>query len=274
MRTIPLEDNYDDILNKAIRGLKLDKSELASRAGVAPDTLSALLSGRFDEATARKLAPLLSLAEEPLVASGQKAWYPQPCGQFEGLAGFSTPYDDFHVNAYLVWDPATRQAVAFDTGSSAEGMLAFAQEQGLTIALILLTHTHLDHVMDLERLKAGSGAPAYVSQLEPHPGAEPIAEGRSFTLGNLTIESRQTTGHTKGGMSYFVRGLPQPLVAVGDAMFAGSVGSGNVSYPDALRNNREKILTLPEETIVLPGHGPLTTVGEQKRHNPFFPAQA
>jgi glyoxylase-like metal-dependent hydrolase (beta-lactamase superfamily II) len=135
----------------------------------------------------------------------------------------------------------------------------------------MLTHTHGDHIMDLARLKAESGAPAYLSRLEPMPGVEPIDPGATFQVGALRIEARQTIGHTQGGMTYVVYGLPQPLAAVGDAMFAGSMGGGNVSYQDALRTNRAEILSLPEETILLPGHGPLTTVGEQKRHNPFFP---
>ena len=68
-----------------------------------------------------------------------------------------------------------------------------------------------------------------------------------------------------------VSGLSQLVAVVGDAMFAGSMGGGGVSYADALRTNRAEILTLPDETILCPGHGPLSTVGEQKAHNPFFP---
>ena len=69
-----------------------------------------------------------------------------------------------------------------------------------------------------------------------------------------------------------VSGLNHPVAVVGDSLFAGSMGGGAVSYQDALRNNREKILTLPDETIVCPGHGPLTTVGLEKKHHPFFPS--
>src|SRR6266545_1259477 len=77
-------------------------------------------------------------------------------------------------------------------------------------------------------------------------------------------------GHSQGGMTYVVAGLARPVAIVGDSLFAGSMGGGNVSYADALRNNLEKILTLPDETIICPGHGPMTTVGEEKQHNPFF----
>jgi glyoxylase-like metal-dependent hydrolase (beta-lactamase superfamily II) len=73
-------------------------------------------------------------------------------------------------------------------------------------------------------------------------------------------------------VTYFIQGLSQPVAIVGDSMFAGSMGGGMVSYADALRNNREQILTLPDATIICSGHGPLTTVGEQKQANPFFAA--
>jgi len=72
-------------------------------------------------------------------------------------------------------------------------------------------------------------------------------------------------------MTYVIEGLETPIAVVGDAMFAGSMGGGMVSYADALQTNRDKIMTLPDETILCPGHGPMTTVGEEKRHNPFFP---
>jgi glyoxylase-like metal-dependent hydrolase (beta-lactamase superfamily II) len=86
----------------------------------------------------------------------------------------------------------------------------------------------------------------------------------------LRVESRLTWGHSKGGITYLVRGLARPVAVVGDAIFAGSMGGGIVSYNDALNTNREQILTLPDETVICPGHGPLTTVGEEKRNNPFF----
>jgi len=74
-----------------------------------------------------------------------------------------------------------------------------------------------------------------------------------------------------GGMTYVADGLERPIAIVGDAIFAGSMGGGMISYENALSTNREKIMTLPNETILCPGHGPMTTVGEEKRNNPFFP---
>ncbi|MDD4932907.1 MAG: MBL fold metallo-hydrolase, partial [Methylacidiphilaceae bacterium] len=84
------------------------------------------------------------------------------------------------------------------------------------------------------------------------------------------IRTLLTNGHSAGGITYLVAGGARPLAIVGDSLFAGSMGGGNVSYADALRNNREKILTLPGQTVICPGHGPLTTVEEEREHNPFF----
>jgi len=140
----------------------------------------------------------------------------------------------------------------------------------LNVKLILLTHAHADHVADLPRLREETGADVFAAAGEPVPGAEAIEEGKRFRLGNLEIDTRLTWGHSPGGMTYVVTGLSRPIAIVGDSLFAGSMGGGNVSYDDALRNNLEKILTLPDETIICPGHGPMTTVGDEKAHNPFF----
>jgi glyoxylase-like metal-dependent hydrolase (beta-lactamase superfamily II) len=90
-------------------------------------------------------------------------------------------------------------------------------------------------------------------------------------VGGLQIEARQTSGHAAGGITYVVTGLAHPVAVVGDALFAGSMGGGMVSFPEALSTNRKQIFTLPDDTVVCAGHGPLTTVGEEKRHNPFYP---
>lgn len=268
--TIPLEDHFNDVLGKALRGRKANLVDLAAQAGLHPEQLAPLLDGEFDEDATRKLAPLLDLGAEALVALGKHAYKPHADAP-EGLLGFNTPFDDYFVNAYLVWDPESRRAIAFDTGSDVAGMVSAIREHGLKLELILITHTHLDHIMQLAELKAATGAPAYVSSAESVEGAEGIAPGRTFEVGALRVEARKTTGHSKGGTSYVVTGLAKPLVVVGDALFAGSMGGGMVSFADALANNRREIFTLSDETVVCPGHGPLTTVGLEKRHNPFYP---
>ena len=139
---------------------------------------------------------------------------------------------------------------------------------------MFLTHTHNDHIADFDRLMAAaSGATAYANRAEPWPGTRPFAEGETFAIGSLTVKNFTTSGHSKGGTTYFNEGLARPLANVGDALFAGSMGGGIVSFADAWKNNREKILTLPEDTVLAPGHGPLTTVGEEKQNNPFFSAE-
>lgn len=270
MGSIPLEDNFNDIVGKAQRGLKLSDEDLASRAGVTVDAIARIKGGAGDEPALRKLAPVLNLAAEALVQSAKKGWYP-PALQVNGLAQFNTPYEDMTVNSYLVWDTKSKQAAAFDTGADSSPMLRLAKERGLTIKLVLLTHTHPDHIADLARLKKETGAAVYVSSLEPTSGAETFNAGKTFQLGALKIDTGQTSGHSRGGITYVISGLERPVAVVGDALFAGSMGGGIVSWSDALENNRKHLFSLPDDTVICPGHGPLTTVREEKRHNPFYP---
>ena len=264
---IPFEDNFTDIIGKAQRGLGISDSQLAEKSGANSEAIRKLREGQFDRTTIDQIAPFLQLNAQAL--QNLEAWRPNEI-QLDGLAQFNTPYHDMQVNAYLVWDPAGKEAVAFDSGADCSAMLAAARDRGLTVKLILLTHAHPDHVADLDRLAASTGAPIYLSLREKASGAQPIEEGKKFSVGRLRIESLLTWGHSPGGMTFVVHGLAQPVAIVGDSLFAGSMGGGNVSYEEALRNNREKILTLPNDTVLCPGHGPLTTVGEEKEHNPFF----
>lgn len=271
--SIPLEDNFTDIISKAQRGLGLSESQLAEKSGASLGAIHSLRDGQFDRTTIHQVAPALQLDADALAELAEGKWQPDEI-RLEGLAQFNTPYHDMKVNAYLVWDPASKEGVIFDSGADCSGILERSQRDGLTIKLILLTHAHPDHVADLERLVEATNAPVYLSEREEAPGAEPIEEGRNFSVGGLTIESLLTSGHSPGGMTFFIHGLGQPVAIVGDSLFAGSMGGGNVSYEDAVRNNREKILTLPNDTILCPGHGPMTTVGEEKEHNAFFAASA
>jgi glyoxylase-like metal-dependent hydrolase (beta-lactamase superfamily II) len=268
--SIPLEDNVSDIIGKAQRGLGISDSQLAEKSGVSVEKIRSVRDGDYDGDAVGRLAPVLELNAAALRKLASGKWLTEAVDEIEGLAQFNTNYGDMTVNAYLVWDPGTREAVAFDTGADCGEMLQRIEQKKLKVNLILLTHAHPDHVADLRRLKKATGAPVYISELEAEEGALPIAEGKRFTVGSLAIEARLTSGHSPGGMTYVVTGLARPVAVVGDSLFAGSMGGGNVSYEDALQNNREKILTLPEQTIVCPGHGPLTTVGKEKRDNAFF----
>lgn len=267
--SIPLEDNFTDVIGKAQRGLQLSDEDLAEKAGITVEALNQLKAGQFDRETSDKIAPCLQLHAQALADLAENKWQPNDEG-VEGLAQFTTTFHDMQVNSYLVWDPVGKMAVAFDTGANCDAMLETSRREGLSIDLILLTHAHPDHIADLERLATMTGAPIHLSELEQAPGAQPVPQGEICSVAGLTIESFLTAGHSPGGMTYFVRGLDQPIAIVGDSLFAGSMGGGNVSYEDAIRNNLEKILTLPNDTILCPGHGPLTTVAEEKEHNPFF----
>jgi hydroxyacylglutathione hydrolase len=276
-----LEDNVGDIVGKAQRGLGISDSQLAKKSGANPDAIRKVRDGQFDEATIRSVAPVLNLDAAALVDLGQGKYKPNPVKDVDGLAQFSTSYNGMLVNAYLVWDSGSKHAIAFDTGAECDGMLRLATKENLSIEMILLTHAHPDHVADLPRLREETGAEIFAPAREPVPGAEKIEEGQHFRLGNsdsrreqgIDIEARLTWGHSPGGMTFVCTGLARPVAIVGDSMFAGSMGGGTTSYKDAVQNNLEKILTLPDETIICPGHGPMTTVGEEKRHNPFFAAR-
>lgn len=270
---IELEDNFSDVVGKAQRGLGISDSELEEKSGANADAVRKVRDGQFDEATLRAIAPALNLDPNALVDLAQGKWKPDPLENFEGLAQFSTSYSGMLVNAYLVWDAGSKHAAAFDTGADSASMLKRATKENLSIKLILLTHAHPDHVADLPRLREETGAEVFAPAREPVPGAEKIEEGQHFQLGKIDIEARLTWGHSPGGITFVCTGLARPVAIVGDSMFAGSMGGGSVSYKDAVQNNLEKILTLPDETIICPGHGPMTSVGEEKRHNPFFAAK-
>jgi hydroxyacylglutathione hydrolase len=266
---IPLEDNFADILNKAQRGLQIADSDLATKSGLSFPEVKSLRAGKFDEDAVRKVAPYLNLNADALAAIGKSRWQPRPV-DLGGLFSTNTPFGDITVNAYLVWDRESREAAVFDSGADCSRVLRFIENNRLALRFILLTHTHIDHVFEVDRLHEKTGASVFVSRREPLDGAEPFDEGKTFALGSLRIDTRLTWGHSPGGITYVVSGLAKPVAIVGDALFAGSMGGGVVSYNDALRTNREQIFSLPDETVVCPGHGPMTTVGEEKKHNPFF----
>jgi hydroxyacylglutathione hydrolase len=264
-----LEDTIGDIMGKAQRGAKISDSELAAKSGLTVEQVRAARDGRVGDEVIRQIAPVLKLNGQALLdlAAGKS----EPASlSLEGLAQFNTPYGDMRVNAYLIWDPSSGEAVAFDTGADCTEMLQCVERKKLSVKMILLTHAHPDHIDDLDRLRRETGAPIFISEREPVAGAETIAEGKHFQVGRLGIEARLTWGHSPGGMTFVVTGLAKPVAIVGDSLFACSMGGGNVSYEAARRNNREKILTLPNDTILCPGHGPLTTVEHERQHNAFF----
>ena len=113
---IPLEDNFNDIIGKAQRGLGISDRQLAEKSGASVDAIRTVRDGKFDRATLDQIAPALQLDADALAELGQEKWRPNEI-HIDGLAQFNTPYHDMMVNAYLVWDPASKEAVAFDSGA-------------------------------------------------------------------------------------------------------------------------------------------------------------
>ena len=268
---INLEDFHEDILCKAMRGLGIGKNEMAKRVGFKKSDIDGILSGGVNKSLICLMAGELNLDTEKLIRSAHREWSPAPLDIRE-LKQFNLPFGDMLVNVYVIWEQASKNAWVFDTGPMAQSVLDFIEDEGLKVNAIFLTHTHRDHIACLDELKEKTGnSTVYVHELEALYGYESITEGFSYKCGSLSLNALHTHGHALGGMTYVIDGLDRPVAIVGDAIFAGSMGGGMVSYEDALRTNREKIMTLPEETILCPGHGPMTTVLEEKKNNPFFP---
>jgi glyoxylase-like metal-dependent hydrolase (beta-lactamase superfamily II) len=272
---IPLEDNWSDVIRKARRGLRISEEELARRSMLTPEDIIALENGIPDLGQLKLLAGALGLEQSSLLALAQGEYHPGPLRLPPGVAIFSTPWDDFEVHSYLVWDPGLEAkgdapAAAFDTGSDVSEMLGFLKAKALVLGQIFLTHGHGDHVFDLDRLVDATGALALIGEKEMVPGVQHFQAGDEFSVGNLRIETRSTWGHSPGGISYVIHGLERPVAIVGDALFAGSMGGPMISYEACLDSDRQQIFSLSPETLLCPGHGPLTTVALEGANNPFF----
>jgi glyoxylase-like metal-dependent hydrolase (beta-lactamase superfamily II) len=266
---IPLEDTFADVVSKAMRGLVQTDAMVAQAAGLELEQVVALRTGHWNPEVATGVSRALGLNPKALVGLAEGRSTP-PSLRVPGLETFTTAFDDMLVNSYLVWDAQSREAAAFDTGSDAGPMLEFLTRHHLALKAVFVTHTHGDHVFELDRLCSRTGAPAYVNALEPLAGAQSFEAGCHWRLGALHITAGLTCGHSRGGTTYVIRGLERDVAVVGDALFAASMGGAKVSYADALRTNRAVIFTLDENTVLCPGHGPLTTVGWERQWNPFF----
>jgi hydroxyacylglutathione hydrolase len=272
MARIPLEDNFDDVINKTQRGLKISDEDLAKRAEVTLEDLAAVKSGKPIDAVIRRVARHLKLSPDALEALAHKKWYPQQPIFPTGFAAFNNKYGDMTVNSYLVWDSRAKTAAVFDTGGTSEPMLDLINAESLKVRYIFITHTHEDHIADLERLARETKAEVWSHELEPVSvaGAKTFKENAHFHVGPLAIKTLLTSGHSPGMTTFYVTGLSWPLAVVGDSIFASSMGGSPTHFAEQLKNNRDKLLTLPRDTVLACGHGPLTTLGQEKQHNPFF----
>jgi glyoxylase-like metal-dependent hydrolase (beta-lactamase superfamily II) len=155
----------------------------------------------------------------------------------------------------------------------AQPVLDLITREHLKLRHIFITHSHWDHVEALPKLRAAWPEAQLHSSSANAPARQRNQPGDVISLGSLRIAHRATPGHAEDGVTYVISGWSDsaPLVAVvGDTIFAGSMGNGNGAWDLARHKIREEILSLPEETLICPGHGPLTTVAEEVEHNPFF----
>lgn len=273
MARIPIEDNFTDVIGKAQRGLKITDEQLAHRAEISPEDLAAVKAGQPLSPVIRRIARHLRLGADALDDLAHRRHYPPVPVFSHGFAFFNTPCEDMTVNNYLVWDARSGAAAVFDTGADATDLLITIESEKLDVRHIFITHTHEDHVAALPVvLAACPRADVWAGEREPlaHARAKTFAENAHFHIGEIAVKTFFTWGHSPGMTTYFVTGLSRPLAIVGDSVFCCSMGGSVEHYADQLRNNREKILTLPRDTVIAPGHGPLTTLAFEKQHNPFF----
>ena len=270
----PIEDHFGDCLAKAQVGQGVAVSDLTAACGASAEMLRRWKRGCLgvaERGLLSRAAEAVGLNARALLALADGAVYPVVT-PVEGLLGCNTPFGgDMTVNAYVVFDPATREAVVFDSGTDAAPLLAIVAENRLAVTAVCLTHGHRDHVAALGALTAETaGATVYAHPAENVTAAVPLEPGQPLGVGGLTVTPRLTAGHSPGGLTYVVAGLKRPIAVVGDAVFCGSVGGIRQAYRAALAAIDEEILTLPPETLLCPGHGPVTTVAHERRINPFF----
>lgn len=273
MMTFPFEDNWLDVVSKAMRGCAINENFLAKKSGLSHQAISSLLKGNRNEQSLQIIAPILSLNREALIRLAHEPFSEKEVDLPENIRQLTTSFHGMEVHSYLLWSEESQEAIAFDTGSDVTEMLKILDQKNLTLRHIFLTHRHADHIHALDNLVVATEATAWVSPLELVEKATPLPENKSsrFSCGQITIEAKSTPGHSSGGITYFVQGLTLPVAIVGDAIFARSIGGvAASSYPTALTAIRSNILSLPARTILCPGHGPLTTVQEELRYNPFF----
>jgi glyoxylase-like metal-dependent hydrolase (beta-lactamase superfamily II) len=196
----------------------------------------------------------------------------------------------FQENCFVAGCERTREALVVDPGDDLDEILAILEHHQLTVKLIACTHTHIDHIGALQPLRDATQAPlamhqdafaaaagqsdfaAYMMGQPPPPIAEPeqfIDEGDELAIGDLRFQVLYCPGHAPGHLCFHGEGI----VFTGDVLFQMGIGRFDLPGGDGrvlLLSIRDKLLVLPDETLVLPGHGPTSTIGQEKQHNPFI----
>ncbi|HKW75322.1 MAG TPA: MBL fold metallo-hydrolase [Terriglobales bacterium] len=201
------------------------------------------------------------------------------------------PVGPLQCNCSILGDEQTHEAMVIDPGDQIADVLDILESENLKLKQIVITHAHIDHVGGAMKLKAATGAFILMNQndlgllkmldlqaawigMKP-PGSveidEPVREGKILQIGNISGSVLETPGHTEG--SICLHFPQQHMLIAGDTLFAGSIGRTDLpggSYEKILRSLHNQLLALPDETQVIPGHGPLTTVGRERETNPFL----
>jgi hydroxyacylglutathione hydrolase len=201
------------------------------------------------------------------------------------------PVGPLQCNCSVIGDEKTHEAMVIDPGDQIEGILEILRQEKLTLKQIVITHAHIDHVGGAMKLKAATGAPILMNQndhallkmldmqaawigMRP-PGEvqvdEAIGQGRVLKIGEIASNVIHTPGHTEGSICLYFP-TEKKLIA-GDTLFAGSIGRTDLpggSMDKIMRSLHTQVLALPDETEVVPGHGPVTTIGEERETNPFL----
>ena len=194
------------------------------------------------------------------------------------------------TNCYIVGCEKTKQAAVIDPGDEADRILAAVREAGLKVTHVLLTHAHFDHIGaadevvktsgaplalhpgDLPVLQAGGGALFFDFQPPPIPAAvASLAAGQEIGVGELTLRVLHTPGHSPGHVTFYAPA--EGALFDGDVLFAGGIGRTDMpggSFEVLMRSIGEQLMTLPDDTVVYPGHGPATTIGRERRSNPWL----
>jgi glyoxylase-like metal-dependent hydrolase (beta-lactamase superfamily II) len=273
---IPLEDDPSDLLRKGLRGNGLEPKELARRTGLDAAAVAAWLRGDGvpSEDQARAVAVVLKLDPGKFADAAARRWYP---GAEVPPEVRHHPHDPHPSNGYLFFLQDGKTAALVDPAGFPETLLRAVNEGPYALRYVLITHKHADHCdATADVARAFPEAQLVMHRADAHAigslaaRALPVGDGDELPFGDeASIRMLHTPGHTDGSSCFLFRST----VFSGDTLFAGSVGGafGDVStYDDILASIRFKLFALGDDTVVMPGHGPPTTIGQEKAHNPFF----
>lgn len=259
-----LEDDFTYVLRKALKGHALAPSEAAAKAGLAENEVMAFSRGSFSPEIARKLAMALGLNPEAYAA--HESYEPATLA-VAGIHRLDLPFDGERVNAWLVEKDGV--SILFDTGNDLFSCPEAVSESGAPFPKeVLVTHGHRDHIAAVS-IFMDKGCTVRGPKIAK---AEPLAAGDELRFGGIGVKTFDLSGHFTPSLGYLLEGFPVPVLVTGDALFAGSMGGCETPalYQHALERLGDVLGPLPDETVVLPGHGPASTLGEERKRNPFL----